>query len=505
MSGVVRLPGELRDFLELPGPQTLLIRGAPGSGKTTLSLALLEAFRGEKILLTSRVPGRELHREFAWLGDNHGRSITLIDTSEMDETVQDVARVMRHAREVLAAPRGADRDSSQFLWLPPPLQDAWARLSPTAPTLVIVDSWDALIESFLGEPTDPNDLVPDRAHLERLLIRRMSRAPAHLVFVLEREEQTSLDYLVNGVVVTRRETSQDRLARWMTLHKLRGVRIGNPVYPFTLEGGRFESILPVRPYATMRSGPPDAEVDAMPGHIWPGARPFAENFGRLPFGKITLLETDEQASSRVAELLIAPMMSHVLRSGGHVLLIPHSSDTPEDIFASLNGAVPEERFLQGMRLVIPPGPVPAGKERLWHVVAPMGRRDGDGASGGLTGSDALRFLHDGASDRSPSLLVVSLQGLGAVARSTGIPMDQLASAQLPESLVGAVRGHPMHAVVIGRDDSGLLDPLRAIATIRLTLTIRQGRIFLHGVAPWTPNFVLADGSEGRPYELLRVV
>src|SRR5580693_4980557 len=117
LSGVVRLPGELRDFLQLEGPQSLLIRGAPGTGKTTLSLALLEAFRGERILITSRVPGRELHREFAGLGTTGPRAIQLIDTSEMDESVRDAARVMRHARDMLLAPLDpGERAESHFLW-----------------------------------------------------------------------------------------------------------------------------------------------------------------------------------------------------------------------------------------------------------------------------------------------------------------------------------------------------------------------------------------------------
>ncbi len=506
MSSVVRLPPELLDFLSLPGPQTLLIRGPPGSGKTTLSLALLEAFRGRRILVTSRVPGRELHREFQWLGTNGEKSIELIDTSEMEESVHDAARVMDRAREVLLAPLDPQtRDTSQFLWLPPPVQEAWSRLRSDAPSLIIVDSWDALIESFLGAPGDPDRPVPDRAHVERLLIRRMAHAPAHLVFVLEREEQTALDYLVNGVVVARRETVDDRLGRWMTILKLRGVRIANAVYPFTLEGGRFESILPVRPYAAMRSGPPDPEPDPLTGHLWPGSRAFAEIFGRLAFGKITLLEIDDQASSRVGELLTAPIVAHVLHRGGRALIIPHSSDTPEDVFASIHPAVAENQFLHSVRLIIPPGPPPPGKERLWKAVLPSLRREPVGPVEDEGDSAAIHFLRDGASERTPSLLVVSLQGLAAVARANGLPVNDAMSAQLPEAFVGTIRGTAVHSIILGPRDSPILEPLRSIASVRIVISVRQGRIFLHGIAPWTPNLVLAEGGEDSPYHLLRVV
>jgi hypothetical protein len=47
--------------------------------------------------------------------------------------------------------------------------------------------------------------------------------------------------------------------------------------------------------------------------------------------------------------------------------------------------------------------------------------------------------------------------------------------------------------------------MRASAAARLELTVRQGRIFIHGISPWTPNYVLTDGTERTPYTLLRVV
>ncbi|MGI0151959.1 MAG: RAD55 family ATPase, partial [Thermoplasmata archaeon] len=341
MSSVVRIPNELQSFLNLPGPQTLLLRGPPGSGKTTLSLALLEAFKGDRFLVTSRVPGEELGREFPWLGENGGRSIRIIDTSGTEDSVHDIARTVRRSREHLLAPAPSEaRAISEFLWLPSPLQRTWSQLAPDRPSLVVIDSWDALVEGFLGGAPEAGEPVPDRPQIERLLIRRMGLAPAHLVFVLEREEQTSLDYLVNAVVVTRREASDERLARWMTIQKLRGVRIESPNYPFSLEGAKFEGILPVRAYQTLRAGPPDPETEQLPGLIWPGSRDFAASFGRLPLGKITLLEVDPDASPEVANLLCLPIVAHVLREGGRVLIVPQPSEAPGDIWEGLNGSVP---------------------------------------------------------------------------------------------------------------------------------------------------------------------
>lgn len=505
MSEVIRIPTELRQFLELPGPQSLIIRGPPGSGKTTLSMALLEAFRGDKILVTSRVPDRELHREFGWLGNNGSRAIKIVDTAEMDETVHHAAEVLKNSRNYLLGPSSlSDREATQFLWLPPPMQEAWAHLSTSTPALVVVDSWDALVEGFLGSDGTSDEVVPDRNQIERVLLRRMGKAPAHIVFVLEREEQTALDYLVNGVVVTRREAQQERLRRWVDILKLRGVRISNATYPFTLEGARFDSILPVRPYEALRAGPPDPETDVLPGFIWPGSRDFAESFGRLQFGKLTLIELDAEASTAVGDVLTAPAMAHVLRRGGRVLVVPHSSETPEDTLASLNGAVPREQFLKNLRMALPPGPVPKGRESLWQVVLPIPKPDAARPED-PEDSAGLRFLREGASQDTPALVVVSLEGLGAIASALGSPLTREVAARLPQAFINTMRGRAIHSLVVARPGGAGIELLRSVASIRIQVEVRQGRMFVHGLVPWTSTFVLTEGTEEHPYSLLRVV
>ncbi len=506
MSSAVRLPQELSSFLALDGPQTLLVRGPPGSGKTTLSLALLEAFRGDKFLVTSRVPNSELGREFPWLGNNGGRSIQIVDTSRMEDTVHHSGRLIRQSRQALLVPEvDPDRKFANFLWLPPPLQETWSRMDLTHQTLVVIDSWDALIEAYLAPGGDPEPGAPDRSQIERLLIRRMSDSPAHLVFILEREDQTALDYLVNGVVVTHREAINERLQRWLTILKMRGVRIDNAVYPYTLEDARFESILPLPPYSTLRAGRPDPEPDAMTGHLWPGSQGFASAFGRLPYGKSTLIELESSTPARVADLLVMPIAAQVIRAGGRVLIVPHPGQTPREVYRALGGAVTREKFVANTRCVVPPGPEPKEDQDLWKTVVTLTGPTPSPGGTDPTDHAALRFIREGASEKTPGLIAVSLQGLMSVAAAAGTPITASQAALLPQALQTAVRDAAIHTIIVAREESEIVQPLQVVSDIRLRGNIRMGRAFLYGIVPWTPSFLLVEGSETSPYELRRVV
>ncbi len=506
MGASIPIPRELMDFLKLPGPQSLLIRGPPGSGKTSLSLALLEAFSGARYYITNRVPGEDVLLAFPWIGENSSRGIKVVDnTGESVNLAQRARLLIQPVPTVLMDSPAESQELTEFLWLPEPLQEVWSRLEPNRPALVIIDSWDALVEAYLGTRTTGAVDLPSREEIERALIRRMGRSRTHLLFVLEREEQTHLDWLVNGVTVTSREVVHDRLERWLTLYKLRGVRIENPVYPFSLDSAHFECILPLKPYSHLRGGRFDPMPEVMPGHLWPGSKAFAASFGRLPLGGTTLIEADREVPNHTSEILLAPVLASTLERNGHVLMVPNPNTLPEDVWASVHGCVDKHRFLSNVRFLLPP-PGPNQRSSEFDAAAVhLGRRTP--ASMGHPSEEASleRFLRSGASAESPGLLIVFAQGLPALANSLGLAWSAELATQLPSQIQSAVRGSPLHAVVVGVTDSPMLDPIRPTAALRLHLHQRQGRVFLYASDPWTPTFVLTEGTDQSPYGLLRVV
>ncbi|MGI0155798.1 MAG: RAD55 family ATPase [Thermoplasmata archaeon] len=483
----------------------MLLRGPPGSGKTSLSLALLQSYAGARHYVTNRVPEDDVLLAFPWLGENRSHGIQMFDNTEADGVAQATRALLRGAPGLVSDAPSETREFAEFLWLPEPLQRAWSQLRPERPSLVVIDSWDALVDSYLGAPDSLGGESPTRADIERALLRRMGRAKTHLLFVLEREEQTQLDYLVNGVGVTSREVVQGRLERWLTIYKLRGVRIENPHYPFSLEAAHFECIQPLRPYGQLRGGRFNPAPDTLPGLLWPGSKAFAESFGRLPLGKSTLVEVEKEVPNQIPHLLLAPMLAHTVERNGRVIFVPDASTLPEDVWEALHGSIERRRFLSQVRFLLPPAGPNEGKSEFEPTIVRLGP-SADGVAPAASDDIGMdQFLRSGSTPESPGLFVVFLQGLVAIATSMGMAITPEVAQRLPGQIQAAVRGSPIHAIAIGASLSPLLDPLRSTAALRLHVRQVQGRVFLHASDPWTPSFVLTEGNDAAPYGLLRVV
>jgi KaiC/GvpD/RAD55 family RecA-like ATPase len=508
MSSAVRLPSELRAFLALPGPQSLLVRGPPGSGKSTLCLALLEAAPGERILVTSRVSAGELHREFPWLGKGDN-GIKVVDSSRIEPPLV-TGKPMGLAAQlnVVEEPdRSVRQELHEFLSLPSPIQDAWSRLPPDGPSLVVVDSWDALVEHYLGLRAQVSNEPIPRAEIERILFRRMSRAPCHLVLVLEREEQTHLDYLLNGVVVTRREMNDDRLERWLDLPKLRGIRVANTTYPYTVEGARFQCIEPVVSSAETRRGGFEPEPSPMPQYLWPGSKSLAESFGRLPLGRPTLFEAEEDVPDQPLQSLLRPILRYVLASGGRVLLVPSVASSVQELWASVEGAVPPAQLGSRLRLVdvtgrtALSGPQVALQDSLVSPRTLVPTLSNPNAEG----RETTDWLMSADSGGFPGLVLLHESGLESLASVAGVTITPDSAATFVGGIQSTLAGGNLHVVMVGTPSSTLLRSVRAVAALRVRIHNRHGRVFLYGLKPWTPGFVLADAGNDAPYDLLRIV
>ncbi len=500
MSAILRLPPELIEFSLREPPRSLLIRGEPGAGKSTLALTLLSSFRGRKVLITSRVTASELNQDYPWVRSDVEAPIEVIEALDGGPRVDAKARAMARSSELVQS--GEEVPDIGQLWLPDSVIDAFSRIGPESPGMVVVDSWDALVEHYVGPPAPERGALPDREEVERLMLGLLGRGRVHLVIVVEREGLSQLDYLVDGVVACTLTSSQERLERWTHLKKMRGVRVDHAWYPYTLEGGKFLCISPLPSDFHSRLYPPDPEPDRREGWLWPGSTGYATHFGRPQLGRLTLLEVDHDVPVEAAKLLISPLQSQVVTHGGRLLIILPPSLSPSDVWAWFRPIVSPQQFAAGVRIYSPAGLLPNAEDSdLLEKVLVAGPTS-EGPSTATRMPEAARFLREGASNATPSLATVWLNGLHAGAMDGQSPYS-------PETLPGLVRktlaSSASHIVMIGSPTDPFTVALQEIASTRISMKVRNGRVFVYGTLPLTSALVLAQSDPGAAYHLIRIV
>jgi KaiC/GvpD/RAD55 family RecA-like ATPase len=506
------LPPELREFLALSGPQTLVIRGPPGTGKTTLGVALLEEFTGERVLITGRVPRERLLHDAPHLAHTAGPSFEIVDTTDAagpEETYRALARVS----ELLHPDEADARGLSGFLWLPEPVQKAWARLHAGTRAVVVIDSWTALVEPYLRSVPANQPGAPSPMEVQRELLHRMRTVEAHLILILEDTEPSDVEYLVDGVVTTSRQLFDNRLERWLALPKLRGIRIQNATYPFTLDDGRFHCLpqLPSElPASEIYS---DADPSPQPLLLWPGSTEFAAAFGRLRAGEVTLVEYDSEVPLYIPRVLSIPIAADLLRRGGRLLVAPPPLLPPEEVWELLHPFLPAADFEERVRILSAhvdestEEKAESGEEyALYTTLLPIPRITDPGRPASGRSPEAIRFLRTPTAEGTPNLALMYIEGMRTIARLQGMPFTP---DTFPAVTTQYIYHAPAHLFYFARIGDPLAEAIHGYVSLHLRIRDREGRALLYGVRPRTGTYACEPRAKpvpgSAPYTLRPVV
>lgn len=510
----LRLPPELARFFSGATPRTLCIRGAPGTGKTTLALEIAD-FLGVRAVVASSVPRPILLEQFPWISSSRSPMIEVLDLSGPDNN----GHAEAPPREWTGGRVGPVGQGPTGGGPCPSVQRMLRRIFQTedsAPKMLVIDSWEGCLQGLIGprapEPTDPIAC----GDVERTFLgEALARGP-QVVIVAERDGPGPLDYVTDGALLLSSSEFEGREERWLSLGKLRGTRLENSSYPFTLEGGRFRTLLPL-PMRPRRADPwgedaPDPEPTE--ASLWPGSSAFARWFGRLLPARCTLLEADSETPESVLWAIVSPMARATLRGGGRVVVRPPPSLSGVEVWEDLSRAASTGALASQLRIASPrPHPLPPGSpenvffgpvDRLRTFLSEpeattMSSRD-------ILWREIADFLrYDRPEAGHHLVLAFPDTGLGLEGEASGRAVDPFLS--LPSDEERAEAGYGV--VLIMRMEDPNVVRLRARCTTHLLVRTFRGRLFLYGVRPWTPLLIPApseaSGEGAEPYGLLPVL
>lgn len=472
------LPQELARFLSGSTPRVLLVKGAPGAGKSSLLRAIAPHLAGETAFIAYRA------------------NPSAPSSGAPDPAAREFTLVLMQRR---TAPGGPPPTPSGDDRTPAALRDAYARIRAGGGGCLIIDSWDRGSEETFREIAHGEVDVAEVTVTGRALRELLQRIPLHALVAITTSPDEQFDTESDGIVELGTEEIDGTPIRVVRVSKLRGHTPVGARRPYTLEGGTF--------YAAPERGPgflaPFGAPDDPPGDgelIWPGSEEFARAFGGLRPHGITGVDLTDDVPDRLFEVLAFPIVAGALRAGAHVVWIPPGSAPPASVVHALAPLVPAENLNAGLRILSASGYDP-DLARNSPVLLPIRRaaggtreiRSADAAPVAPLFQDAHQFLAQTPAGK-PALLVVSIDGLRALASVSSatydpatFPLIAAAYVQLPRS----------HAIGFGR----VGDPLTVAALPSVDLHIRLRLVHAHPVAfglrPRTPAYLMDWKEDGR--------
>src|SRR5487761_2595 len=310
-----------------PQVRAILIKGEPGTGKTTIALELLRLY-GKGIYVSTRVSEEQSN-------EHHPELNSLFRKGEVLEINGDQASKSKITPYTFEDLRLSDPKSV--------VSTIIKAIDKIKDPLIVLDSWDAI-----ANRTERIERLKVEQSLSLIAVGRNAR----LVFTSEEPTMTTTDYLVDAVITLRNEMYEGRRIRKLEWNKLRGSSIPHWTTLYTLAGGRFSlfgagaSVWPSIPEPKQFKPLPHKAL-----FYSTGSHELDEFFGGgLRKGCMILIEYGKYIGSSSFNPITTSIRCNFLMNGGCNVTIPSPGVTANRIKESVEKHVPESIIESSMRL-----------------------------------------------------------------------------------------------------------------------------------------------------------
>lgn len=210
---------DLNKFIKI-GNHSLLVKGRSGTGKVTLcfELARDNIDRFDVIFVSRNVSEKGLHNRFPWV-KTFVKPHNILSISNLDSMLADPSFVLTNIANSISN-------------LTSKIEDPFSSLEESPRPFTILDGWEGITRDLDSAA---------RTKAEKMLTSIINRSEGFVVFLVEEIDKSSIEYLVDGVVVLNQDFYRSYRLREMQIEKLKGTHISRAKVPFTLEGGRFRT------------------------------------------------------------------------------------------------------------------------------------------------------------------------------------------------------------------------------------------------------------------------
>jgi len=452
----IHMPDELMRFIQRD-TYSLLIKGSAGTGKTTLALTILKALESKSnfFYISTRISPKQLFQYYPWLEK-------FVEQPKPGNPGEESEHGLMPSFEDARL----DEPESLFERITNQLMDI---KSP----IIIIDSWDT-IASFMDKEARLNN--------ERVLQTWRERAGAKLIFISEHPDDTTLDFLVDGIVELKQSYHESARVREIFLLKLRGVRIERPSYIYTLDNSVFRSFDPYRPVKFKPE--PHKKTAASDGiatadHVRSGYHALDGSLGGgFPRKGVVLLELDSHVNTSVAMAFLERMVSNFVSAGNPVLFQPFDWMDPHAIMNYLGPSMPEGK--KGLFKILWTNRVAGMSD---HILLPDKKQRSDPSIAVLARMK----------QKNPGRLLLNIMGTDIMQRSYG----QEGVKSRMENLLSDVRTcADLSIAVISHSQGDVLEYLSEVSDMHLRLLMINDTLFLQSLVPAsTLHSVVFDGHQ----------
>ncbi|MHB8395779.1 MAG: gas vesicle protein GvpD P-loop domain-containing protein [Thermoplasmataceae archaeon] len=330
------------EFLKQPFGNSLMIKGKPGTGKTTFALELLDSIRSESpaYYITTRFSNDPLKAKFPWVSEISSSPKSRNKSSEplegaFKENLERLERMIEEGKVSKSFAFGGEPglvlNIEEIL---PELESLYSFVGKNInqKPVVVVDSIEALAEKY--------DL--DAGLLFSIIQKDLvERSGANVIMIMESDLDSPLDYYSDGVIQMNYNLVNNFLIRTVTISKLRGVSIGSsPVYLYSLETGRFHSFrrdpvnYPVQRIRNVRK-PEEKQFEVSVGTA-ELSKLFPSGNDRMPLGSVLMIhrETEANTVDMYVNMLKNNLIKYNISNGRGVIDITSSSYETSKILVS---------------------------------------------------------------------------------------------------------------------------------------------------------------------------